>query len=103
MKPFPKKDADELNAIIAKRDLMETLVSRHNQLVAQLPKEIVSDAVATTFQVTKAEIDQNMTALQKVMSELEADCARSKYFRKQDDEFAAKGEEVSLCERSNNE
>jgi hypothetical protein len=69
--------------ILAKRELMESLVSRHNYLSSQLPKEIVSDDVASTFQLTLAEIDANMKQLQAVMAELESDCERSPFFRKQ--------------------
>jgi DNA-directed RNA polymerase subunit H (RpoH/RPB5) len=71
------------HTILAKREQMEKLIARHNYLMSVLPKVIDSDAVVATFEITRAEIGENMKALQQVMTELERDCSRSKYFSKQ--------------------
>lgn len=68
------------HAIIAKRDRMERMVARHNQLVAILPKELTQERV-DEFQMTLAEIDSNMKALLALVAELEADCKRLEVFR----------------------
>jgi hypothetical protein len=84
MKLSPDQEQFRLqHEILAKRDLMDELVSRHNQLVSMLPKEIVSDDVALTFQLTLAEIERNKDALLQVVAELEDLCSRSPFFQRQ--------------------
>jgi hypothetical protein len=68
--------------ILEKQKKMDELVARHNHLVSLVPKELTED-VLPDAQLAMQEIDANMKQLLAVMEELEADCARSPFFRKQ--------------------
>jgi hypothetical protein len=75
-------DFAAVHEIIAKRDRMDALVARHNHLASLIPKEL-TQAVVPAMQLTLAEIDANMKELLTVMAELEADCEKSPFFRRQ--------------------
>ena len=68
--------------IVAKSKRMDELVARHNHLVSLVPKELTEDVLADA-QLAMQEIDANMKELLAVMEELESDCARSPFFRRE--------------------
>lgn len=68
--------------IVAKSKRMDELVARHNHLVSLVPKELTEDVLADA-QLAMQEIDANMKELLAVMEELESDCARLPFFRRE--------------------
>lgn len=79
MKLSPDQEKFRLqHEILAKRDLMDQLVSRHNQLALLVPKVLTEDVVAEV-QLTLGEIDDNMERLLAVVTELEGLCKRSPF------------------------
>jgi hypothetical protein len=68
--------------ILAKQKRMDALVARHNNLVSLVPKVLTED-VLPDFQLAMDEIDANMKELLALVTELEADCAKSPFFRRE--------------------
>jgi hypothetical protein len=68
--------------IVAKRDQLDELASRHNQLCALVPKQLTQDVVPE-MQMALAEIATNETKLLAVMVELKNLCEKSPFFQRQ--------------------
>jgi hypothetical protein len=67
--------------ILAKQARLETLVQRHNSLVASVPRELTEDT-APDMLMLSSEIEANMSAITALLVELENDCSRSEFMSK---------------------